>query len=80
MQRRKISAPGDERLYVAFELVDEAAQIVQPAPLGARIGDADERGAGLHLAPGRDGSERPDLALDRRAQRDQAGIDDSLGA
>jgi len=80
VQGYQVRAPSDQCLDVVVELVDEAAQIVEPTPVCARIDDADELGPRLHFTTGCDSGQGPDLAFDRRAQRDQAGIDDGLGA
>ena len=69
-----------QRRDFAFELADELSQAVEPAALGAHIDDAEQRGAGLQLGADGDRGQAVDLALDRRAQRDQPRIDDRFGA
>ena len=65
---------------LAFELVDEAGEIVEATALGAPVDDAQHGVAGGELRADADAGRRLDVALDRGAQGDEAGIDDRLRA
>ena len=80
VQRLQAVAAAAERLDLTFELADELGDGVEPAALGARIDDAQHLGAGLELGADGDVADPGDLAFDGRAQRDEAGVDDRLGA
>jgi hypothetical protein len=63
VQGLEIVAPDDLHLVLALELIDEPAQVVEPAALGARIDDADEHRAGLKLGSDRYRPQRPEPGL-----------------
>ncbi len=81
VHRLQIVAPRGQPHPLALEPGDEAVQIVEASAFGAPVDDLHQRRAGLELHADSGGAQAcADLALDRRAQRDQPRIDDGLGA
>jgi len=69
LQRHELGASRNERLDLALQLVDEAAQISQATAFRSRIGDVEERGSGVHLGAHGGRRQRPDLSPARRVIR-----------